>query len=60
MRITLYLSSFGNYSLEPKEAPKDPKQDLYENRLRYTKERNLLLFAVNLVSDIVYNLNSPS
>ncbi len=30
------LSNFDDYSWEPKEAPKDPKEDLYKNRLRYT------------------------
>jgi hypothetical protein len=32
--IMSFLSSFGDYSWERKEAPKDPKLGLYENRLR--------------------------
>jgi hypothetical protein len=68
----LFLSSFDDYSWEPKEAPKDPEQDLYENRLRYAtghcpwqsgisfKKRNLLLFIINLVSATVHDLNSSS
>jgi hypothetical protein len=35
-RIMLFLSSFDDYSWEPKEAAEDPEQDLHENRLRYT------------------------
>ena len=34
----LFLSSFVDYSWEPKEAPKDPEQNLHENRLRYAIE----------------------
>lgn len=53
-----FLSSFGDYSSEPKKAPKDPEKDLYKNRIYYAtghclrqwgisfKERNLLLFAI--------------
>ena len=65
----LFLLSFDDYSWEPKEAPKDPEQDLYENRLRYAMGyylrqtgilfKDLPLFSINLVSTIIYNLNSP-
>jgi hypothetical protein len=37
----LFLSSFVDYSWEPKEAPKDPEQNLHENRLRHGVRRNV-------------------
>jgi hypothetical protein len=66
-------SSFDDYSWEPKEAPKDPEQDppmkidlcyamghcLQQLGISF-KERNFLLFAINLVSAAIYDLNSAS
>jgi hypothetical protein len=52
-----FSSSFDDYSWEPKEALKDPEQDLYENRLRYTtignfiqREKFATVHYINLVS----------
>jgi hypothetical protein len=72
-RIILFLSSFGDYSWEPKEAPKDPEQDPpMKIDPRYAtdhcprqleisfEEKNLLLFAINLVSATAHDLNYPS
>jgi len=68
-----FLTSFKDYSREPKEAPKNLEQDPpMKIDLHYatdycqrqlgisSKERNLLLFAINLVPTAVYDLNSPS
>jgi hypothetical protein len=66
-----FLSSFDDYCEEPKEALKDPEQGLRGNRLHYAighclqqsgisfRERNLLLFEINLISATAYDLISP-
>jgi len=56
----LFLSSFDDYPLEPKEALKDLEEDVYKNRLHYAighcpqqlrisfRDRNLPLFIIRI------------